>query len=52
MPPMTPENVAIGRIVAGSVYVIFPRFRRWLVLGAAVTGAAASQLAIRQQAAG
>ena len=31
MPPMTPENVAIGRIIAGSVYVAFPRLllRAW-----------------------
>jgi hypothetical protein len=31
MPPMTPENVAIGRIIAGSVSIAFPRplVRTW-----------------------
>jgi hypothetical protein len=31
MLPMTPENVAIGRIIAGSLYVVFPRplVRAW-----------------------
>lgn len=31
MPPMTPKNVAIGRIVAGALYVVFPRLlvRTW-----------------------
>jgi hypothetical protein len=120
MLPMTPENVAIGRIVAGALYVAFPRplvrawtgiddrrvdplgraigardlalglgallalrrdvpargwfeaavvsdavdavatllaFRhlprvtRWLILGAATTGASASYLAVRRQSA-
>src|SRR5712691_8390395 len=31
MLPMTPENVAMGRIIAGSLYVAFPRLlvRAW-----------------------
>ncbi len=32
MPAMTPKNVAIGRIVAGSLYLAFPRVlvRAWI----------------------
>src|SRR2546421_9231898 len=33
MLPMTPKNVAIGRIVAGALYVAFPRLLVWTWTG-------------------